>query len=239
MSKYHRRIYDGTFASLSDSTAKLYSVIRFAKNHKTNICHYHDDTLISMTGQSNGTFYKAKKNLRELGIIDYDSHPGDSKQTIRYLHDVDMIKNTSINIGEVDTDINDSSPNIIQGSINIGEANTNIILPCINNILDSTPKNNNKPNDSKHLYDHTKTSSVPSSLNISIVSSNGDFSRNSEEEKRIGVINEAMDYVKRLNQETDMNRKALYIKRLPDYLNRVPEKDRKSLSEMIRLGCQL
>jgi len=97
MSKYHRRVYDGTFASLSDSTAKLYSVIRFAKNHKTNICHYHDDTLISMTGQSNGTFYKAKKNLKELGIIDYDSHPGDSKQIIRYLHDVDMIKNTSIN----------------------------------------------------------------------------------------------------------------------------------------------
>ena len=43
-----------------------------------------------------------------------------------------------------------------------------------------------------------------------------------------------MDYIKRLNQETDINRKALYIKRLPDYLNRVPEKDRKSLSEMIR-----
>ena len=234
MSKYHRRVYDGTFASLSDSTAKLYSVIRFAKNHKTNICHYHDDTLISMTGQSNGTFYKAKKNLKELGIIDYDSHPGDSKQTIRYLHDVDMIKNTSINIGEVDADINDSSPNIIQGSINIGEANTNIILPCINNILDSTPKNNNKPNDSKPLDNSQKSSSVPSSLNISIASSKGDFSRNSEEEKRIGVINEAMDYIKRLNQETDINRKALYIKRLPDYLNRVPEKDRKSLSEMIR-----
>jgi hypothetical protein len=234
MSKYHRRVYDGTFASLSDSTAKLYSVIRFAKNHKTNICHYHDDTLISMTGQSNGTFYKAKKNLKELGIIDYDSHPGDSKQTIRYLHDVDMIKNTSINNGEVDTDINDSSPNIIQGCINIGEANTNIIVPSINNIFDSMPKNNNKPNDSKPLDNSQKSSSVPSSLNISIVSSKGDFSQNSEEEKRIGVINEATDYIKRLDQETDINRKALYIKRLPDYLNRVPEKDRKSLSEMIR-----
>ena len=68
---------------------------------------------------------------------------------------------------------------------------------------------------------------------ILIASSKGDFSRNSEEEKRIGVINEAMDYIKRLNQETDINRKALDIKRLPDFLNRVPEKDRESLSEMI------
>jgi len=79
-----------------------------------------------------------------------------------------------------------------------------------------------------------KTPSVLSSPNISIVSSKSDFSRNSEEEKKRKAIDEAIDYIKKVNQEQDLENKAIYAKRIPAYLNRVPEQDRESILKMVR-----